>query len=56
MTGVKVHFEDGDLLAQDAIRSIVRETYGGVRPTDRRVAVASWGGKSFSDRNALTDR
>jgi SAM-dependent methyltransferase len=38
MTGVRLHFEDGDLLAQDAIRSIVRETYGGVRPTDRRVA------------------
>ncbi len=38
MTGVKAHFEDGDLLAQDAIRSIVRETYGGVRPADRRVA------------------
>ncbi len=38
MTSVQLHFEDGDLLAQDAIRSIVRETYGGVRPTDRRVA------------------
>ena len=38
MTGVRVHFEDGDLLSQDAIRSIVRETYGGVGPTDRRVA------------------
>ena len=38
MTSVKTHFEDGDLLAQEAIRSIVRETYGGVRPTDRRVA------------------
>src|SRR6266540_3682172 len=38
MTGVKLHFGDGDLLAQDAIRSVVRETYGGVRPTDRRVA------------------
>ena len=38
MTGVKIHFEDSDLLAQDAIRSIVRETYGGVRPADRRVA------------------
>ncbi len=38
MTGVQLHFEDGDLLAQDAIRSVVRETYGGVRPTDRRVA------------------
>jgi arsenite methyltransferase len=38
MTGVKIHFEDGDMLAQDAIRSIVRETYAGVRPADRRVA------------------
>jgi SAM-dependent methyltransferase len=38
MTGVKIHFEDGDLLAQDAIRSVVRETYGDMRPTDRRVA------------------
>jgi arsenite methyltransferase len=38
VTGVRLHFEDGDLLAQDAIRSIVRETYGGVRPADRRVA------------------
>ena len=38
MTGVKLHFEDGDLLAQDAIRSMVRETYSGVRPADRRVA------------------
>jgi len=38
VTGVKRHFEDGDLLAQDAIRSVVRETYGGVHPTDRRVA------------------
>jgi SAM-dependent methyltransferase len=38
VTGVVVHFEDGDLLAQDAIRSIVRETYGGVRPTAGRVA------------------
>lgn len=38
MTGVKLHFEDGDLLAQDAIRSMVRETYSDVRPADRRVA------------------
>ena len=38
MTGVQLHFEDGDLLAQDAIRSVVREMYGGVRPADRRVA------------------
>jgi len=32
------HIEGGDLLSQDAIRSIVRETYGAVGPTDRRVA------------------
>lgn len=38
MTAVRLHVEDGDLLAQDAIRSVVRETYGGVQPTDRRVA------------------
>jgi SAM-dependent methyltransferase len=38
MTGVKLHFENGDLLAQDAIRSMVRETYTSVRPADRRVA------------------
>lgn len=38
MTSVKTHFEDGDLLAQDAIRSVVRDTYRGVRPVDRRVA------------------
>lgn len=33
-----LHIEGGDLLSQDAIRSVVRDTYGGVRPTDRRVA------------------
>jgi SAM-dependent methyltransferase len=33
-----VHIDGGDLLSQDAIRSIVRETYGAVGPTDRRVA------------------
>jgi arsenite methyltransferase len=38
MTSVTLHFEDGDLLAQDAIRSMVRETYSGVHPDDRRVA------------------
>ena len=38
MTRVQLHFEDGDLLAQDAIRSVVRQTYGAVQPTDRRVA------------------
>jgi SAM-dependent methyltransferase len=32
------HVEGGDLLSQNAIRSIVREVYGGVTPTDRRVA------------------
>lgn len=38
MTGVQLHFDDGDLLAQNAIRSVVRQTYGAVQPTDRRVA------------------
>lgn len=38
MTGVPFHFEDGDLLAQDAIRSVVRQTYGAIQPTDTRVA------------------
>jgi arsenite methyltransferase len=38
VTGFDLHVEGGDLLSQDAIRSIVRETYGGVGPTDRRVA------------------
>lgn len=38
MTGVQLHFEDGDLLAQDAIRSVVRQTYGAIQPTDTRVA------------------
>jgi arsenite methyltransferase len=32
------HVDGGDLLSQDAIRSIVREVYGGVTATDRRVA------------------
>lgn len=36
--GIDLHIEGGDLLSQDAIRSIVRETYGDVAPTDRRVA------------------
>jgi len=38
VTGVRIHFEDGDLLAQDAIRSVVRQAYGAITPTDRRVA------------------
>jgi SAM-dependent methyltransferase len=38
VTGLDLHIEGGDLLSQDAIRSIVRETYGGVGPTDGRVA------------------
>jgi SAM-dependent methyltransferase len=33
-----LHVEGGDLLQQDAIRSVVRATYRAVRPTDRRVA------------------
>jgi SAM-dependent methyltransferase len=38
VTGLDLHIEGGDLLSQEAIRSIVRETYGGVGPTDGRVA------------------
>jgi SAM-dependent methyltransferase len=33
-----VHIDGGDLLSQQAIRSVVRGIYDGVRPTDRRVA------------------
>jgi SAM-dependent methyltransferase len=32
------HIEGADLLSQDAIRAVVRETYGSVTPSDRRVA------------------
>jgi SAM-dependent methyltransferase len=38
VTGLDLHIEGGDLLSQEAIRTIVRQTYGGVGPTDRRVA------------------
>lgn len=38
MNDVAFHIEGGDLLSQEAIRSIVRETYRAVGPTDRRVA------------------
>jgi arsenite methyltransferase len=38
MIDLDFHVEGNDLLSQEAIRSIVRETYGGVGPTDRRVA------------------
>ena len=38
MNDIAFHIDDGDLLSQDAIRSIVRETYAAVGPTDRRVA------------------
>jgi SAM-dependent methyltransferase len=38
MTELQIHIEGGDLLQQESIRSTVREIYGAVRPTDRRVA------------------
>jgi arsenite methyltransferase len=38
MTDLHIHIEGGDLLQQESIRSTVREIYGGLRPTDRRVA------------------
>jgi SAM-dependent methyltransferase len=49
MTGVQVHFEDGDLLAQDAVRSVVRQTYRGVRPIDRRVAERFYSAEELAD-------
>jgi arsenite methyltransferase len=38
MSGQPIHLEGTDLLAQQPIRAAVRETYGQVRPSDRRVA------------------
>jgi arsenite methyltransferase len=38
MSDVRIHLPDSDLLAQDSIRAVVRQTYGQVEPTDRRVA------------------
>jgi SAM-dependent methyltransferase len=38
MTELRIHIADGDLLQQESIRSTVREIYGAVGPTDRRVA------------------
>jgi SAM-dependent methyltransferase len=38
MTELPIHIAGSDLLQQDSIRSTVREVYGAVRPTDRRVA------------------
>jgi arsenite methyltransferase len=38
VTAPRIHVEGGDLLQHDAIRSVVREIYAGVRPTDGAVA------------------
>jgi arsenite methyltransferase len=38
MTDAPVHLAGTDLLSQAPIRAVVRETYGAVGPTDRRVA------------------
>ncbi len=38
MTDLTIHIEGGDLLQQESIRSTVREIYGAVGPSDRRVA------------------
>ncbi|MDQ2966681.1 MAG: methyltransferase domain-containing protein [Chloroflexota bacterium] len=56
MTGLKLHFEDGDLLAQDAIRSIVRETYGGVRPADKQVAERYYSAEELAGLPEVTVR
>jgi SAM-dependent methyltransferase len=46
--GLDLHIDGSDLLSQDAIRSIVRDMYGTVVPTDRRVA------ERFYARDELT--
>jgi SAM-dependent methyltransferase len=38
MSEVPIHLEGTDFLAQKPIRAVVRDTYGQVQPTDRRVA------------------
>ena len=38
MTSSHLHIDGTDLLQQDAIQSVVRSVYGGVKPADRRVA------------------
>ena len=43
MTYPAIHLEGTDFLAQDQIRSLVRETYGAVEPRDRRVAERFYG-------------
>jgi SAM-dependent methyltransferase len=35
---IAIHLDDGDYMAQEAVRSVVRDAYGAVRPGDRRVA------------------
>jgi SAM-dependent methyltransferase len=49
MTDLVIHIEGNDLLAQGAIRSIVRQTYGQVRPTDRRVAERFYSAAELAD-------
>jgi SAM-dependent methyltransferase len=43
------HIAGTDYLQQDAIRAAVRETYGGVRPTDRRVAERFYSSDELSE-------
>ena len=43
------HIPGTDYLQQDAIRAAVRETYGGVRPTDRRVAERFYSSDELSE-------
>ena len=48
MTDLMLHVEDGDLLAQDAIRTVVRDVYVGVQPADRRVAERFYSGDELA--------
>ena len=56
MTDLKFHVEGGDLLSQDSIRSIVRETYGAVGPTDRRVAERFYSADELAGLSETTAR
>jgi SAM-dependent methyltransferase len=56
VTDLKFHVEGGDLLSQDSIRSIVRETYGAVGPTDRRVAERFYSADELAGLSETTAR
>jgi len=48
MTGPRIHVEGNDFLQQDAIRSIVQQTYAAVRPSDTSVADRYYSGAELA--------